>query len=56
LWEIDEYDQYVGSYSGGGIGRGVGQAIDAAIAYDDTDRVPINLQLDGDLLFYPGGL
>ena len=57
LWEIDEWDQYVGSYSGGGgIGQGIGQAIGAALAYEDTERVPINLQPDGDLMFYPGGL
>jgi acetolactate synthase-1/2/3 large subunit len=57
LWDIDEYDQYVGSYSGGGgIGQGIGQAIGAALAYRETDRIPINLQPDGDLMFYPGGL
>jgi acetolactate synthase-1/2/3 large subunit len=57
LWDIDEYDQYVGSYSGGGgIGQGVAQAIGAALACEETDRIPINLQPDGDLMFYPGGL
>ena len=57
LWDIDEYDQYIGSYSGGGgIGQGIGQAIGGALAYQETDRVPINLQPDGDLMFYPGGL
>jgi len=57
LWDIDEFDQYVGSYSGGGgIGQGIGQAIGAALAYRETDRIPINLQPDGDLMFYPGGL
>ncbi|MFB6160552.1 MAG: thiamine pyrophosphate-binding protein [Haloferacaceae archaeon] len=57
LWEIDEFDQYIGSYSGGGgIGQGIGQAIGGALAYEDTDRTPINLQPDGDLMFYPGGL
>ncbi len=57
LWAIDEWDEYVGSYSGGGgIGQGIGQAIGAALAYEDTDRVPVNLQPDGDLMFYPGGL
>ena len=57
LWDIDEYDQYIGSYSGGGgIGQGIGQAIGGALAYQDTDRVPINLQPDGDLMFYPSAL
>ncbi len=57
LWQIDEWDQYLGSYSGGGgIGQGIGQAAGAALAYEETDRIPINLQPDGDLMFYPGGL
>lgn len=57
LWVIDEFDRYIGSYSGGGgIGQGIGQAIGGAIAYRDSDRVPINLQPDGDLMYYPGGL
>lgn len=56
-WDIDEFDKYIGSYSGaGGIGYGIGAAIGGALAYSDTDRIPINLQPDGDLMFYPGGL
>lgn len=56
-WDIDEWDKYVGGYSGGGgIGYGVGAAIGGALAYQDTDRIPINLQPDGDLMYYPGGL
>ena len=57
LWEIDEFDQYIGGDSGGGgVGYGVGAAIGGALAYEDTDRVPVNLQPDGDLMFYPGAL
>lgn len=57
LWEIDQYDQYTGGHSGGaGVGYGIGAAIGGALAYADTDRVPINLQDDGDLMFYPGSL
>ncbi|MFB6131583.1 MAG: thiamine pyrophosphate-binding protein [Salinigranum sp.] len=57
LWEIDEYDRYVGGYSGGGgVGYGVGGAIGGALAYADTDRIPINLQSDGDLISNLGGL
>jgi acetolactate synthase-1/2/3 large subunit len=57
LWEIDEYDSYVGGRSGGaGVGYGIGAAIGAALAYEDSDRVPINLQADGDLMFYPNAL
>lgn len=56
-WDIDEFDKYVGGYSGGGgIGYGIGGAIGGALAYQDSDRIPINLQPDGDLMYYPGGL
>lgn len=57
LWEIDDFDQYVGGYSGGGgVGYGVGAAIGGALAYADSPRVPISLQSDGDLLMYLGAL
>lgn len=56
-WEVDEFDKSIGTYSGGGgIGYGIGAAIGGALAYRDTDRIPINLQPDGDLMYYPGGL
>lgn len=57
LWEIDEFDRYVGGMSGGGgVGYGIGAAVGGALAYEETDRVPINLQSDGDLLQFLGGL
>lgn len=57
LWDIDEFDSYVGGTSGGGgVGYGIGAAIGAALAYEDSDRVPVNLQSDGDLMFYPNAL
>lgn len=57
LWELDEFDQYIGGYSGGGgLGYGAGAAIGGSLAYEDTDRVPINLQPDGDLLMQLGAL
>ena len=57
LWDIDDYDSYIGGDSGGGgVGYGVGAAIGGALAYENTDRIPINLQPDGDLMFYPNAL
>ena len=57
LWDIDEFDKYIGGLSGGhGVGYGVGAAIGGALAYAETDRIPINLQTDGDLMFYPNAL
>jgi acetolactate synthase-1/2/3 large subunit len=57
VWEIEEYDSYIGGKSGGGgVGYGIGAAIGAALAYEESDRVPVNLQTDGDLMFYPNAL
>jgi thiamine pyrophosphate-dependent acetolactate synthase large subunit-like protein len=57
LWDVDEFDQYIGGMSGGGgVGYGIGAAIGGALAYEDTDRVPINIQSDGDLMQVLGGL
>jgi acetolactate synthase-1/2/3 large subunit len=57
LWDIDQFDQYVGGMSGGGgVGYGIGAAIGGALAYEDTNRVPINIQSDGDLMQFLGGL
>ena len=57
LWDIEEFDEYIGGMSGGGgIGYGIGAAIGGALAYEDTQRVPINLQADGDLMQFLCGL
>lgn len=57
LWEIDEYDQFIGGDSGGaGVGYGIGAAIGAALAYTNRNRTPITIQADGDLMMYLGGL
>lgn len=57
LWDLEEFDQYIGGYSGGGgLGYGAGAAIGGALAYADSDRVPISLQSDGDLMMHLGAL
>lgn len=57
LWDLDEFDQYIGGYSGGGgLGYGAGAAIGGALAYSDTNRIPISLQSDGDLLMHLSAL
>lgn len=57
VWNIDSPDKYIGGYSGGGgVGYGIGAAIGGALAYEDADRLPVNLQADGDLLQYINGL
>lgn len=54
LWNIERQDQYVGKYSGGGLGYGMGAAIGVALAY--PQRLCVNLQSDGDFLFSPTAL
>lgn len=57
LWEFDDYDQYIGGYGGGGgVGYGIGASIGAALAFKDSDRIPVSLQSDGDLMQYVNGL
>lgn len=54
LWDITEHNQYLGKNTGGGLGYGIGAAIGGALAY--PDRLCVNLQADGDLLYTPTGL
>lgn len=57
LWDIDEFDKYIGGMSGGGgVGYEIGAAIGGALAYEESSRVPVNLQSDGDLLQFLSGL
>jgi len=57
LWEVEEFDQYIGGYSGGaGLGYGIGAAIGAALAVEGSGRIPINIQTDGALMQYLSGL
>ena len=57
LWDIDGFDKYIGGMSGGGgVGYQLGAAVGGALAYEDSGRVPINLQSDGALLQFLGGL
>lgn len=48
--------QYLGASGGGGLGYGIGATIGACLAHRDTDRIVVDIQSDGDLLFTPGGL
>lgn len=57
LWEVEEFDQYIGGNSGGGgVGYGIGASVGAALAYADSDRIPVNIQGDGDLMQYLSAL
>lgn len=54
LWDISRPDQFVGRYSGGGLGYGMGASLGVALA--NPDRLCVNLQGDGDFLFTPTAL
>lgn len=54
LWDWREPGAYLGVAGGGGIGYGPGATIGAALAR--PDRLVVNLQPDGDLLFTPSAL
>jgi thiamine pyrophosphate-dependent acetolactate synthase large subunit-like protein len=56
LWGFERADQFIGHSGGGGLGYGCGAAIGAALAVRDTERLCINIQADGDLLFTPAAL
>jgi thiamine pyrophosphate-dependent acetolactate synthase large subunit-like protein len=53
-WKLTMPDQYIGgnpSTSGGGLGYGIGGSIGAALAHKGNNRLCVDLQPDGDLLF-----
>ena len=56
LWDWSKPYQYIGSRMGGGLGFGIGISIGAALANRPLNRLCIDIQPDGDLLFTPSGL
>lgn len=56
LFKMDQPRQYLGVSGGGGLGYGIGATIGACLAHRNTDKLVVNIQSDGDLLFTSGGL
>ncbi|WP_102348632.1 thiamine pyrophosphate-binding protein [Bacillus sp. Marseille-P3661] len=56
IFTMDKNRQYLGKSGGGGLGYGIGATIGACLAHRNTDKLIVNIQSDGDLLFTPGGL
>ena len=56
LWSWRHPHQYLGGAGGAGLGYGMGAAIGAALAARDSNRLTINLQADGDLLYTASAL
>lgn len=55
-WSLEEYGCYLGGSGGEGLGYGIGASVGAALAQRGTDRLVVNLQTDGDLMYSPSGL
>jgi thiamine pyrophosphate-dependent acetolactate synthase large subunit-like protein len=53
LWNLREPHQYLGGSGGAGLGYGMGASIGAALAARNSNRLVVNFQADGDLLFTP---
>jgi thiamine pyrophosphate-dependent acetolactate synthase large subunit-like protein len=53
LWDWDKPYRYVSSP---GLGHGIGVSIGAALAYKESDRLVVDVQADGDLLYTSSGL
>lgn len=56
LWEWTRPYQYLGESGGAGVGYGIGAALGGALAYRNTDRLCVDLQNDGDLLYCTSAL
>lgn len=52
-WQLEEYGCFLGGSGGEGLGYGMGASIGAALAQRGTDRLVVNLQTDGDLMYSP---
>jgi acetolactate synthase-1/2/3 large subunit len=55
LWHLREFGHHLGWHGGGGLGYGLGASIGAAL-HLAPDRLCIDLQADGDLLYTPSAL
>ena len=56
LWDWDKPGLFLGGYGGGGLGYGPGASVGAAIPYRGTDRICVNLQRDGEMLYTSSAL
>ncbi len=56
LFTMDQPRQFLGGDGGGGLGYGIGATIGACLANHNTNKLVVDIQSDGDLLFTSGGL
>jgi thiamine pyrophosphate-dependent acetolactate synthase large subunit-like protein len=51
LWTWDKPGLFLGGYGGGGLGYGPAASVGAAIPYRGSDKICVNLQRDGEMLY-----
>ncbi len=56
LWPLEGFGAHLGWHGGGGLGYGLGASIGAALALPGSERLLVDLQPDGDLLYTPAAL
>jgi thiamine pyrophosphate-dependent acetolactate synthase large subunit-like protein len=56
LWPLAGFRAHLGYHGGGGLGYGLGASIGAALACREEQRLLVDLQPDGDLLYTPSAL
>jgi len=56
LWTWDKPGLFLGGYGGGGLGYGPAASVGASIPYRGTDKICVNLQRDGELLYTSSSL
>jgi thiamine pyrophosphate-dependent acetolactate synthase large subunit-like protein len=56
LWRVDRPYQYTGSSGGAGLGYGIGASLGVGLAHKGHDRLVVNLQSDGDMLYSSSAL
>ncbi|MDH3443862.1 MAG: thiamine pyrophosphate-binding protein, partial [Deltaproteobacteria bacterium] len=56
LWTWDKPGLFLGGYGGGGLGYGPAASVGASLPYRGTDKICINLQRDGEMLYTPSAM
>jgi thiamine pyrophosphate-dependent acetolactate synthase large subunit-like protein len=56
LWRVEQAYQYTGTSGGAGLGYGIGASLGVGLAHKGSDRIVVNLQPDGDLLYCSSAL
>ncbi|MBM4260116.1 MAG: thiamine pyrophosphate-binding protein [Deltaproteobacteria bacterium] len=56
LWTWDKPGLFLGGYGGGGLGYGPAASVGAALPYRGTNKICVNLQRDGEMLYTSSAL